>query len=329
MGLFIDHVNTVLGKLRESPITALSTDASSEAYRAQEAVRRAVQRVWNAKQWSFKIRSYVFATEAGVSAYPVFPQVGEPFSIVSDASPYVLSVISEAQFDKAVPNPTETGSPSFCRLFEYTGAWGQPTSASVVQVASTSALDTTQKVLIKGMINEQYVDYEELSLAGIGVVSSTKFFSSIVAVTKSAETVGSVTISTSSATVGVMAPSEKVFRTRILRLYPAPDAEYDITIKHFAVPAHLQSEYEDTEIPIRWDYVVDQFAFAFALQSKGQEQMSEFQTQFNVATKFLETDMAAEEFSASEEIIIPARWGYGTGGTDSWGTLPTGYGFTY
>lgn len=327
MALFLTHVNTVLGKLRETPITALSTDATTEAYRAQEAVRRAVARVWNAKQWSFKIRSYYFNTTSGVEAYPMFQTVGEPFSILSDEHPYNIKVISESFFDEKVPNPTETGVPRFCRLFEMTGSWTQPSSASVVQVVSSNAADTTQKVLVKGLINDQYIDMEEMSLAGTATVSGSKLFTSILAITKSDSTTGYVTVSASSATLAVMSPADTVVRNRIMRFYPEPDSAYQITIKHFGLAPQLTHAYEDTEIPQRWDYVVDQFAFALALQSKGQEQAAEFQTAFNVATKMLEHDMATEEYIASEEIIIPQRWGSNIGELNPWASLPTGYNY--
>ena len=325
MGLFINHVNTVLGKLRESPITALSTDATTEAYRAQEAVRRAVNRVWNAKQWSFKIRSTVFSTVASTINYPLSGEVGEVFSILSSVSPYKISVISESTFDNVIPNPVESGNPTIARLFDMAGALEQPSSPGTVSISSGSALDTTQKVLVKGMIGTTYIDYEEISLVGVSSVAGTKTFTKILAITKSDSTAGVVTVTVGATTVGRLWPQEFVHRRRIMRLYPTPSSVLSVTLKHFGLPPYLTHAYEDTEIPTRWDYVVDQFAFAFALQAKGIEQSNEFQSQFNVATKFLETDMASEEYISAENIILPER--INMGGNGIWGSLPAGYGF--
>lgn len=326
MGLFIEHVNTVLAKLREQPITALSTDTTTEAFRAQVAVRRAVSRIWNAKQWSFKIQTHTLTTVSGQLQYVLPSTVGEIFSVLSDTSPYTISVLPENKFDEYVPHPIESANPRFLRLFGSSSIIAQPSASGVVQVSSSSSNDTTQTVLVKGLIGGSYVDYEELTLAGTGTVSGSKTFSSLLSITKSGQTNGLITAVVGSDTVGQLWPQETVHRGLILRFFPTPDAAYAIVIKHFGMAPYLTQAYEDVEIPGRWDYVVDQFAWALALQSKGQEQMEEFKTHFDVATKFLETDMASEEFIAAEEIITPSRFGFIPGGV-RWDNTPTNYNY--
>lgn len=329
MAVFIDHVNTVLEKLREAPITSLSTDTTSEAYKAQACVRRAVKRVWNAKQWTFKLRRHTFATVSGQEDYVLPKLVGETYKIKSSGSPYDISVVSEDTFDRNVPNPTSGGNPTFARLFEMVGVETQPTSASTISVVSSSTQDTTQAVLIKGLVNGQ-VDYEQVTLNGTTAVPTSKSFSAIYAVSKSAETAGRVTLTSNSGGVTnvVMAVQEKVVRLRKIRLYPIPSSVLTITVKNFGLPPELTHAYEDTEIHPRWDYVVDQFAFALAIQAKGKEQLEEFITQMGVGVKMLEEDMTTEEHISTEEIIIPERWG-GTGeGSLGWTSLPAGYGYT-
>lgn len=328
MGLFIDHVNTVLGKLRETPISSLSTDTTTEAYRAQEAVRRAVNRVWNAKQWSFKAASRTLSTTSGISEYMLPKSIGEIYSVKNSSSPYTITPIRDDNFDQYVPNPVATGSPGYLMLFNMAGAEEQPASAGTVSVVSSSTSDTTQYVLIKGLVSGQ-TDYELLALAGTATVTSTKSFSYIFAITKNAETAGRITVTIGSTTIATLATQDKVIRVRKMRLYPTPDATYTVTVKGFGLPPALTVAYEDTEIPPRWDYVVDQFAFALALQSKGQEQSQEFTTQMALANKFLEEDMAGEEYWSSYDIITPQRWGGTSEGFDGWTTLPNGYGLTY
>ena len=327
MSLFLNHINFVLAKLREQPVSALPTDQTTEGWRAMDAVRQAVNHIWNYKQWSFKIQSHTLATVSGTLQYSLPPVVGEIFSVITTTPPYALSILPESQFDKYVPNPTETGVPQWLRLFGSSSIIAQPSSAGVVQVSSSSASDVAQIVLVKGLIGGNYVDYEELTLAGTSIVSGTKTFSSILSVTKSDVTVGLVSITVGADTVGQIWPQERVHRAQILRLYPTPDSAYSITIKNFGTAPALTRAYEDIEIPARWDHIVNQWGYALALQSKGQEQNTEFTNQLNLAVKFLETDMATEEFIASEEIITPSRWGYITGGDGSWGMLPSGYGY--
>lgn len=330
MGIYIDHVNACLQKVRETPITALSTDTTTEAFRAQEAVRRSVKRIWNGKQWSFKLRRFTFPTVAAQEAYALPKLVGETYKIKSSASPYDITVVSEDMFDKSVPNPTTSGDPQFARLFEMTGVETQPTSASTLTVVSSSTSDTTQTVLVKGLVNGQ-VDYEEFALNGTTQVTGSKSFSEIYAVSKSDSTVGRVSVLSNGATVTntTIPTQDKVVRMRKIRLYPIPSSIVTITVKCFGLSPELTRAYEDTEIPPRWDYVVDQFAYAYMLQTKGKEQLEEFTVQMQLADKMLSDDMMTEEYISAEEIIVPERWG-GTGdGSLGWTSLPAGYGYAY
>lgn len=328
MGLFLEHVNTVLEKLRETPITALSTDATSEAFKAQQAVRRAVKRVWNAKQWGFKYRRTTFPTVASQEAYILPRSVGEIYGLRSSTSPYQMSVVREDDFDKAVPDPISTGNPMCARLFEMVGIDEQPSAASTVSVVSSDTSDTTQKVLVKGLVSG-YVDTEELSLNGTTPVNGSKSFSEILAVTKSAETVGRVTLTSNAGAVTniVLGSQDKTVRLRKIRLYPIPSSAVTITVKHFGLPPALTKAYEDTEIPNRWDYVVDQYAFALALQAKGKDQMEEFVAQMNLGKTMVEEEMSSEEYVSAEEIIVPERWG-GENRLGGWTSIPAGYGVT-
>ena len=328
MALYLDHVNALLQNLREAPITALSTDTSSVAFRAQGAVKNAVKRVWNAKQWTFKQRRTTQATVASTIRYNLPKYVGEPYKFLSSASPYDIDVISEDNFDKHIPNPTSEGNPIYAMLYEMTGVNTQPSSASALAIVSSSTADTTQTVLVKGTVSSD-IDYEEITLSGTTSVSTTKSFSAIHSITKSDVTTGRITITSNSAAVTnlVLAPQEKTWRYRAYRLYPIPSSVLTITIKHFAIPPPMTRAFEDTEIPERWDYVVNQYAHAFALQPKGQDQLAEFQANIQVADKFVNEDMANEEDISSEKIIIPLRFGdVGTNFLTSW--VPSGFGVT-
>jgi hypothetical protein len=329
MGLFIDHVNSVLQKMRQPLITSLSTDTTTEAYRAQEAVKRAVLRVWNYKQWSFKLRRYTFPTTSGTSDYVLPRLMRETYKIMSSDSPYDITTVSEDSFDKQVPNPQSSGNPYIARLFEMVGVQTQPTSTGSVRITSSSGSDTTQKVLVKGLVGGQ-LDYEQLSINGTANNDSTKQFSAIYSVTKSDVTSGYVTVSSDGGTITnvILSPLEKSVRLRVIRLFPTPSSTITITVKGFGRPVGLTHAYEDTEIPNDWDYVVDQWGFALALQSRGQDQIQEFTSELALAVKMLEEDMITEEFISAEELIIPERWGGEGAERLGWTSLPDGYGIT-
>lgn len=308
MAIFIDHVNNVLNKLRKDPISSLSTDNTTTAFFVQTAVQRAIARVWNAKQWSFKQTKDTLTLVASTSEYNLPKRVGEVIRVLSSLSPYWVRIISEDQFDSKNPNPIASGNPELGMLFEVAGVEVQPSSASVISVSSNSAADTTQTVLVRGLVSGEE-DVELLTLNGTTVVNGAKSFTKIYALSKSALTAGMLTFTSNAAAVtnATMSPLVKTLRVKKLRLDPIPSAVGTLTIKHFAAPYIPSQALDDSGIPSRWDYVVEQFAFAMALQPQGQEQLSEQTTEFQIAIKMLEEDMASEEKQDSSVIIVPNR----------------------
>lgn len=322
--LYIDHINHVLSTLRETDVTDITTDKSTEAWKAQEAVKRAVKRIWNYKQWSFKGRITTFSTVSGTEDYILSKDVGNIYQILSSVAPYHIHSISEQTFDTIEPNRTRTGNPSTATLFEMRGVNTQPSSASVITIVSSSTSDTTENVIIRGLVSDED-DFEELTLNGNTNVNSSKSFSRIDSITKSAVTVGRITITSNSAAVtnAVMGRLELTMRFKRLRLYPEPAAVITITIKHFTRSVILTDRYHDTEIPRDWDYVVDALAVAFALQAKGQDQINETTSHTELAIKILEQDMATEEHISSDITWIPLP--FDTFGTSLFGGPPSGF----
>lgn len=308
MAIFLEHVNVILGKLRQDTISTISTDQTTVAFRVQTAVQRAIARVWNAKQWTFKQSKDTLTLVASTSEYNLPKVVGEPYLILSTLSPYFVRPISEDKFDTEVPNPISSANPEIAMLFENTGVRTQPTSASIVTIASNSASDTTQKVLVRGVVSGEE-DSELLSLSGLTSVNSTKSFSKIYAISKSAATAGLITVTSNSGAVSVLTigPLEKTVRVKKIRFYPIPSAVGTITIKHFRVPFIPTQDFDDSGIPSRWDYIVEQYAFAMALQPLGQDQINEQTVEFQLADKMLLEDMASEEKQDSSVVLVPNR----------------------
>lgn len=308
MAVFLDYVNNVLGKLRQTPITTLSTDNTTVAFRTQLAVQRAIARVWNAKQWSFKQSKVQFALAIGQSEYPLPRIVGEPYIALSSRPPYLLKPKSEDFFDNLVPNPIATGNPEFYMLWENAGVESQPTSASIISFSSNNAGDTTQKIMIRGLVGG-VEDHEVISLNGTVTVNSTKQYSSIYSISKSDYTSGLVTVTSNSGAVSVLlfGPLEKTVRIKMVRFYSTPSSTLTVTMKHFKQPFVPTQDFDDAGIPSRWDYVVEQYAFAMSLQPLGQDQIAEQQAEFAIADKMVEIDMAAEETLSSAIVIVPNR----------------------
>lgn len=306
MATYLQTINTVLGKLRKDPISALSTDNTTDAYRVQTAVQRAIARIWNAKQWTFKQSKTTLSLTSGTAEYKLPRDVGEPYIVLSDLSPYWIRFKTEEELDSLDPNPTASANPRYYTLFEYDGVETQPSSASALSVVSSSASDTSQIVVIRGLVSG-YDDYEEITVSGTSPVSTTKSFSSISSVSKSGDTAGRITVTAGATTCVVLGPLETNVRLRKIRFYPTPTATTTISIKHYKAPVIPVVAHDVSGIPSRWDYVVDQYAFALALQSQGKDQSEEFVVQMQLAKSMLDEDMAGEEKQESTGIIVPNR----------------------
>lgn len=226
--------------------------------------------------------------------------------MLSSASPYLLRYMDEDAFDRREPNPSASGNPRIYTLFEYAGVETQPAAASTLSLVSSSASDTTQIVLIRGLVSG-YDDYESVTLSGTSTVATTKSFSRIDSISKSAETAGRVTVTAGATTVVVLGALEKTVRFRKIRFFPEAGSSITITIKHYKAPVIPVTLYDTHEIPPRWDYVVDQWGFALAIQSQGKDQADEAVIQFQLAEKYLSEDMAAEEKQSSSGLIVPDR----------------------
>jgi hypothetical protein len=312
MALFLTHVNNILERLRQDKVTTISTDPASVAFRCQTAVQRAIARVWNAKQWTFKQASDTLAITAASTlagaTYSLPKRVGDLFLVTSTVSPYKINPKSQDDFKTRIPNPVSIGNPTIFTQFEYVGVDQQPSSASIISVSSNSSADITQKVRIRGVVNNEE-DVEEITLVGTTAVLTTKSFSVIHSVSKSAATAGKVTVTSNSGAVTVVAlgPLETVLRLKKITAYPFPASAAVWTLNHFKLPFIPSADNDDSDIPARWDYVVEQWAFALALQPQGQDQISEQTTQFTIAQQYLDVDMASEERQGSDGLIQPNR----------------------
>jgi hypothetical protein len=318
MATFMKHIQSVLRGLRLPIVTSLSTNPDDDAFAAQEAVRAAVYEVWNDKQWSFKQREDTITTVASQIGYDIPPNVGEVYIALLSDTPYRIWGINTDLFDQRVPNPTSTGNPHVFTMWEYTAVTNQPTSASSLSVSSSSTQDSTAKIFIKGLVSGE-IDNETVTLSGTTPQVTSKSFSKVISVTKNNTTIGRVTITSNAAVVTnlIINPAERTPRIRKTRLYPIPASALTVTFKHYALPPLLRDPNEDTEIPYRWDPIVNEFALSYALQIKGKDRIEERAVIRQLADNLL-GQMRSEERQSSAEPMIARHWGDFRRRSDLW-----------
>ena len=139
----------------------------------------------------------------------------------------------------------EANQPEVCFL-QSAPVSSQPTSAEKLIVKSSSASDTTQTVLIRGLTSTIEEMYESLSLSGSSAVSATYSYTRLLGISKSAATAGKVTVYKNDAAtaLAILAPEQLNSRYKILHFHPMPDSDAVWALKTKRVVMPLSQDYD-------------------------------------------------------------------------------------
>jgi len=190
---------------------------------------------------------YTFNTVVGTQAYPMPDDFGKPIYVLDDTNDKNLS---ETTLDDLVRNypSTVNSSGTVCRYVLVDDVVRtQPSAAAVVTSVSSSASDTDQTVLVRGIDANGVESTEEETLTGVTGVATTTKFERIIAISKSAVTVGYVTVTSGSDTLTILPPKLLESRVKLLHLHGVPSAVIAIDIPYIVKPFPL---IEDEDYPI-------------------------------------------------------------------------------
>lgn len=204
------------------------------------------KRILRQKNWDIKMLDYSFTTTVGKSDYVLPRDLKNPIYVIDSTNGRELSEQDLQFFANQDPSGISQNSVvSGYSIFNSRVA-EQPTSASVVTIVSSSSADTTQRVLIRGIVdNVEQVEY--ISFNGIISASGSKSFSRIISISKDGTTTGYVTVTCNSQTIAVMSPDEKSYMVKIMRLYQVPSDSTTILCPYVVEPVDML--YDD-DIPI-------------------------------------------------------------------------------
>jgi len=133
----------------------------------------------------------------------------------------------------------DTGTTTHYAIIDRT-VLAQPSSASTISVVSSSTSDTSQKVFIRGFDTNGYEDYEEVTLNGTTPVASSGTYVRIKQISKSAVTVGTVTLTSNSGAVtnAVLSRPMLDYRIKIMRLIQIPASVFTVECNY--IPGFLE-----------------------------------------------------------------------------------------
>lgn len=172
-----------------------------------------------------------------------------------------LSPINVCGYDEILnvdPDESQTGTPFKAGFIELSSVQRQPNETSdtgSLRIKSSSASDTSQKVTITGRATDGTNEFEvteEQTLNGTTNVSSTYTYVEIYDISKSASTVGYVTVkdSTSTYIYSLIDPYREKSEYQKWRLWPTPDSV--ISVKNFGHrrPRIPQNDSASIDVPM-------------------------------------------------------------------------------
>lgn len=247
------QTNAQIGTLVEDYINISLREINEPAW--------AFPRKENHHLWNFLRRKTTFATVASTEDY-LLPRDVDKIALIRQLdTPAKLYQITDEQFFKYIPDPTETGNPRFYRTWETDGVKVKLAEADTVEVSSSSSADTGTSafvVRVSGYDSNGIWRSETIQLSGTTVVSGTiTFAAGELLVSKYGDTTGTITVREASAdaTLVTLGPDDRTARFKVITLYPKPSAVATMYLEYYRPIPELE---HDVDVPLfdsKWHYV--------------------------------------------------------------------------
>lgn len=211
-----------------------------------------------------------------------------------------------------VPDASSMGDPEFYDIID-TGVENQPIAAGTLSLSSSSASDGSAfTVLVRGMVSA-VKDYEEVTMNGTTAVATTKSFSRVDQVIKSAAFTGKLTVTADSGntTIHTIPPEALQVTRRKLWVYPYPENKIRIYVSGWEeLPRIIRAK----DVPLISSDLYVQAALVYALQMIGEWSKAGAQLQLAQAQMALEIQKYGASDSDASFQIIPDTEHYPLGG---------------
>jgi hypothetical protein len=226
-------------------------------------------------KWSFNRRKTTITTVASTENYQLPRDLDDIGLIRQTTSPNKINFIPDDLFYEWLPNPTALGNPKYYRIWEQEGVEVRLSAADTLEVISSSVSDTTQTVRIVGKDANGLVLTESLTLTGTTVVAGTITYAagSVLRVSKSADTVGIITIrkATADVTLVKLAPTETSARFKVISFYPIPATAITIYLEYFTHIRRLEGDNDVPDLAEKWMWLVRTGTMAKVYQYQNKE----------------------------------------------------------
>lgn len=260
----------------------VGTDIQDTSTNTKNIIKRCINNAYldalRRYNWEFHNYEYSFVTVAGTKDYILPRDFGKELYVVDDTNNLNIQGKTLQRMVKDCPGVEDDQGSVYEYAILHKRVIKQPTSASPITIVSTSSSDTSQSVFLRGIVDGVEVT-EELVLSGMTEVTSTKLFTSIIHITKSAETVGRVIVAVAGTTggsvvdelgetitdelgnpigegsgtdaiiIGIISPEVLDYRVTCIRFHYVPSSSITILVPYKISPLPLNYNYDAPLLP--------------------------------------------------------------------------------
>ncbi len=210
----------------------------------------------------------------------IFPREVDKIALIRQLdTPAALKQLTDDQFYKMVPDPTETGNPRFYRQWQVEGVSAVLAADDTVNVVSSSlndAGDTDLVISVSGYDTNGIWRTETFTLNGTTSATGSVTFDAgrPMFVTKLKNTVGSITVSrnTGATTLVILGPTDRVPLFKVVSLYPIPSSAKTLYYEYYTTIPGLHNDSDVPLIPEKWHVVLIQGVLEKVYQYLNKEQ---------------------------------------------------------
>jgi len=253
----------------------IADDSSTTLTIIKDVLNEKAQELLQDSFWRFALRDTTITTVASTTDYYLPSDLDKILDIRQQDSPMQLKRVFIADFNRLIPEPTETGVPKYYSEILEDRVLGQPTTANKVVFYSTSDQDVAPEdgstfATIWGVIDG--VDrVESVALSATNVTSCVSDFTKIYSITTNIKATGTIrfTEETVGTTLLELYPNE-TFRTyKKIKMHPIPDGAYTIYVRYQANQPTLTNDADVLIFPDRYSDVIADMAIADMLERQG------------------------------------------------------------
>lgn len=218
--------------------------------------------------WNFCNHDYSITTVAGTQDYALPRDFGKELYVLEDTNNAEVEYISPQQLIRDYAATwSSTGTVNKYTILDKP-VLDQPSSASIITIVSDAAGDTSQSVLVRGVVGG-IEDTESINLNGTSSADGTKQFTRIISISKTAATTGKVTVTSNSAavTIATISPEVLHYKVKCVRFHSVPSAAVTIRMPYKISPLPLN---DNTDVPLIDADIIEQGATAHTWRYKRQ-----------------------------------------------------------